>query len=311
MLLGQTIKHSGFVTILGAPNAGKSTFLNKLLESKISIVSPKAQTTRNNIKGIYTREDTQIVFTDTPGITPSDFGKLLNKWMNKYSFSAGKESDLVLFFVDVSTQHPEKGIGESELNIINNLNPKQKTILVANKVDTVKRMRADDTISVFKKKFPFHETCIISAKSGEGMDSLLEKVVSELPEGPLYFPEDYLSDQEDDFLVAEIIREKMFLLLRQELPYSIAVTVETIKDIPEKKLIDINATIHVAKKSQKGMIIGKGGQTLHDIGKSAREELEQIFGTKVALHLFVRVEERWFEKESLLKKMGYEKDFEN
>jgi len=309
-MLGQQLQHSGFVAILGAPNAGKSTFLNKILNEKVAIVSPKAQTTRTKIKGVYTTASSQIVFTDTPGITPTDFGKLLNNWMNKYSFSAGTSSDIILLFVDISSQHPEIGIRDEEKNIIDMLDKNMKVILVANKSDVVKPMRATDTIALYKKNFPFTDSVIISASTGDGIEELLTKVTEMLASGPQYFPEDFVSDQEDEFLIGEIIREKIFLQLRQELPYSCAVTVESYRDHETKEMVLIDATIHVAKKSQKGMIIGAGGKTLGNIGSAARQELEDLFGIKVGMKLHVRIEKNWFEKETLLKKVGFTKDFE-
>jgi GTP-binding protein Era len=281
-----------------------------VLKQKVSIVTPKAQTTRNNIKGIYTTDSCQVIFTDTPGITSTDFGKLLNAWMNRYSFSAAGDADLVLFFVDVSEQHPEKGIGEEEAHILSKLKENQNVILVANKVDAVKQMRADDTLAVYKKAFPFKDAKIISAEKGTGMEELLQTIISGLPEGPQYFPEDYISDTAEEFLIAEIIREKIFMNLRQELPYNTTVTVEDLKDHSSKDMLLVQATIHVAKESQKGMIIGKKGMMLNKIGKTAREELEKIYETKIGLKLFVRVEKNWNEKEKLLLKVGFKKEFE-
>jgi len=309
-MLGDKLKHSGFVTIIGIPNVGKSTFLNKVIGQKVSIVTPKAQTTRNQIRGILTQEDSQIIFIDTPGITKGNFGKLLNKWMNRYSISSTKDADLILFFVDISTQHPELGIGEEEKNILTKIPQNKKTILVANKTDLVKPMRAEDTIAVYKKHFNFFETYKISAETGDGIDILLKKIKENIPEGPQYFPEDYFSDQEPNFMASEIIREKVFLYLRQELPYSTAITVDNLRNHKTRDLLLIDATIHVSRKSHKGMIIGKKGTTLGKIGKTAREELEDLFERKIGLKLFVRIEEKWQEKENLLKKVGFQKDFE-
>ena len=310
-MLGSQLKFTGFAALIGTPNSGKSTFLNALLNEKISIVTPKAQTTRNKIRGIYTTEDTQIVFTDTPGITSTDWGKLLNSWMNKYSFSASNESDLTLFFVDVSKQHPELGIGEEEKHILERLNKKNPVILVANKCDIVKPMRVDDTIAIYSKFFKFAKTCKISALKREGIDELIELIKEYCEPGPMMFPEGASTDQDDRFLVSEIIREKLFFKLSQELPYDTVVTVERMSDHKTKNILLIDATIHVARKSQKGIVIGKQGKTLGEIGKESRKELEKIYGCQVGLKLFVRIEEKWFEKEKLLRKVGFEKDFEN
>lgn len=310
-MLGSQLKFTGFAALIGTPNSGKSTFLNALLNEKISIVTPKAQTTRNKIRGIYTAEETQIVFTDTPGITSTDWGKLLNSWMNKYSFSASNESDLTLFFVDVSKQHPELGIGEEEKHILERLNKKNPVILVANKCDIVKPMRVDDTIAVYSKFFKFAKTCKISALKREGIDELIELIKEYCEPGPMMFPEGSTTDQDDRFLISEIIREKLFYKLSQELPYDTVVTVERMSDHKKKDILLIDATIHVARKSQKGIVIGKQGKTLGEIGKESRKELEKIYGCQVGLKLFVRIEEKWFEKEKLLRKVGFEKDFEN
>ncbi|MGI6395406.1 MAG: GTPase Era [bacterium] len=308
-MLGRELEHTGFVAIIGTPNSGKSTFLNTLIQSKISIVTPKAQTTRNKIRGVFTKEDTQIIFTDTPGITSTDFGKLLNSWMNKYSFSAAYESDITLFFVDVSVQHPEKGVGIEEKHILDNLKVKTPVILVANKTDIVKKMRVDDTIAVYKKYYNFSDSASISALNGEGIEDLIGIIKKHCDKGVQLFPEDMPTDQEDSFMVSEIIREKVFMELSQELPYHTVVTIERIADHKTKDILLVDATIHVARKSQKSIVIGSKGATLGSIGKKAREELEKIYGCQVGLKLFVRVEEKWFEKERLLQKVGFEKDF--
>lgn len=309
-MLGNELKYSGFAAIIGIPNSGKSTFINTVVKSKISIVTPKAQTTRNKIRGIYNGDETQIVFTDTPGITSTDFGKLLNNWMNKYSFSAAQDSDFTLFFVDVSKQHPELGIGEEEAHILKNLSAKTPTILVVNKIDAVKPMRVDDTIAVYKKHFRFAAAFAISAQTGTGIPELLEGLKQFCQPGPQLFPEDMTTDQEDNFLVSEIIREKLFLELSQELPYSVVVTVERMHDHRTKDILMIDATIHVARDSQKGIVLGSKGSTLGKIGTAARKEIEAIYGCQVGLNLFVRVEEKWFDKERLLQKVGFEKDFD-
>ena len=309
-MLGNTLKYSGFAAIIGVPNSGKSTFLNTIVQSKISIVTPKAQTTRNKIRGIYNAPDTQIVFTDTPGITSTDFGKLLNNWMNKYSFSAAQDADFTIFFVDVSTQHPEKGIGDEEAHILKNLDKKTPVILVANKIDAVKPMRVDDTIAVYKKHFNFAASCAISAKDGTGTEELINTLKQFCKEGPQLFPEDMYTDQEDNFLVSEIIREKLFLELSQELPYSVVVTVERMHDHRTKDILLVDATIHVARDSQKGIVLGRKGATLEKIGSAARHDIEELYGCQVGLKLFVRVEEKWFDKERLLQKVGFEKDFD-
>ncbi len=308
-MLGNQLKHSGFAAIIGPPNAGKSTFMNRVLGKKVSIVTPRAQTTRNAINGILTMPDAQIVFTDTPGITKSDFGKLLNNWMNKYSFSASKEADATLFFVDVSRQHPEQGIGEEEKHILKTLDTASPVILVANKSDIVKPMRCDDTIRLYRKHYNFHAAHTISATTGAGVEALLQTVLSCLPAGPQMFPDNMDTDAPDEFLITEIIREKIFILLSKELPYHTTVTVDLTEEHQKKDMMIIHATIHVARKSQKGIVIGKNGSMLKKIGTTARHELEQLFERNIALKLFVRIEEKWFGREQSLKKVGFDKDF--
>lgn len=309
-MLGESLKHAGFVAIVGPPNAGKSTFMNFVLGKKISIVTPRAQTTRNKINGILTTADSQIVFVDTPGITKSDFGKLLNNWMNKYSFSASKDADLTLFFVDISLQHPELGPGEEEQHILENLPSSAQVILIANKSDAVKPMRCDDTIKLYNRLFSFKDSYIISAQTGDGVDALLETITTQLPSGPKMFPDGMDSDTPDEFMITEIIREKLFTYLSKELPYHTTVTIDLMKDHDSKDILLINATIHVARKSQKGIVIGKAGSMLRRIGTTARLDLESLFERHIGLKLFVRVEEKWFGQEKLLKKVGFDKNFD-
>ncbi len=306
-MLGDILEHSGFISVTGPPNSGKSTFLNKLLGRKISIVTEKAQTTRNRILGIQTTENSQLVFTDTPGITETSFGKVLNRWMNRFSFSAARDADIILFFVDTSVQHPENGMLKDEKYILSKLPENSTAILVVNKCDKVKPKRIEDTAVIYSRAFKFKNVFTISAKTGDGIPELMEGILSLIPEGPQYFPKDDITDQEDNFIISEIIREKAFSFLHQELPYSITVITDSVKH--EENLITLHASIHAARKSQKGMIIGKKGKMLKKIGSAARLELEEIFEKKVMLNLYVRVEEKWNEKENLMIKMGFTKDF--
>ncbi|HOW52324.1 MAG TPA: GTPase Era [bacterium] len=310
-MLKETLAHSGFVAVIGAPNTGKSTFLNTALGKKVSIVSPKVQTTRNAIRGIHTTDDAQIVFVDTPGITADDFGKMLNDWMNRTAYSKAHEADAVLLFVDVTTQHPEQGPGKEELEIIGKLKVACPVFLVANKVDAVKKMRADDTLAVIGKQYPFAGTFTISALNGTGVPELLTAITNLLPPGPQYFEAEDPSDQSDEFLAAEIIREKMYGLLQYELPYHTAVVVEQIVDHEQvANMLVIHATINVARKSQKAIVIGEKGKMLKEIGTQARIELQTLFNKKIHLELHVRIEENWFASERSLKKLGFEKDFD-
>lgn len=309
-MLGESLKHSGFVAIVGPPNAGKSTFMNFVLGKKISIVTPRAQTTRNKINGILTTADTQTIFIDTPGITKSDFGKLLNNWMNKYSFSASKDADITLFFVDVSKQHPEMGPGLEEAHILETLQKTATVFLIANKSDIVKPMRSDDTIRLYNQLFPFKKNFVISAETGDGVKELLQEIEEILPPGPKMFPDEMDSDAPNEFMVTEIVREKLFTYLSKELPYHTTVTIDLMKNHDTKDILLIHATIHVARKSQKGMVIGKAGSMLRKIGTAARLDLETLFERHIGIKLFVRIEEKWFEQENLLKKVGFNKDFE-
>jgi len=310
-MLGESLQHAGFVAIVGPPNAGKSTFMNRVLGKQISIVTPRAQTTRNKINGILTTADAQIIFIDTPGITKSDFGKLLNNWMNKYSFSASKDADLTLFFVDVSQQHPEMGLGDEEKHILENLPTSASVFLIANKQDAVKPMRCNDTVALYNRHFSFKQSFIISAEKGDGVDQLLKEITQLLPSGPKMFPDGMDSDSPDDFMITEIIRGKIFTFLSKELPYHTTVTIDLIKDHDTKNILLINATIHVARKSQKGIVIGKAGSMLRKIGSTARTDLESLFERQVGLKLFVRIEEKWYGQEKLLKKVGFDKDFDD
>jgi len=308
-MLKERLAHSGFVAVVGAPNTGKSTFVNTVIGKKITIVSPKVQTTRIAIRGIYTTTDAQIVFVDTPGITPTDFGKCLNNWMNRTAIARAGEADLVLFFVDATLQHPEQGIGEEDRSALEKIRTTAPLYLVVNKCDAVKKMRVTDTISLFSKHRSFAKSFAISALTGEGIPSLLDTVVAHLPEGPQYFDEHTPSDLPDEQFAAEVIREKIFFTLHQEIPYHSAVTVEEITDHEKRSdILVIRATIHVSRPSQKAIVIGENGRTLKKIGSLAREELEILFGKKIFLQLHVRVEEKWYDNEKLLRRMGMEKE---
>jgi len=267
------------------------------------------QTTRTPIRGIHTTENAQIVFVDTPGITPTDLGKELNRWMNRTATARAQEADLVLFFVDATAQHPEQGIGEEDRAALEKIKTPAPLYLVVNKCDAVKKMRVDDTIAVFSKEHPFTGSFRISALTGDGMTELLTAVIERLPEGPQYFEAEVSSDLPDEQFAAEIIREKIFLTLHQELPYHTTVTVEEIRDHETRPdMLVIRGTVHVARASQKAIVIGEKGSMLKKIGSLAREELEHLFGKKIFLHLHVRVEEKWFDDERLLRKRGIEKE---
>ena len=290
---------SGFVSIIGRPNVGKSTLLNAILGEKIAIVSKKPQTTRNKIRGIKNTEDAQIIFLDTPGIHTTK--GYLNEFMIKEAMSSLKDVDNIIYLVEAT-----KNIGEEDVFIIKNLNNvKCHIILGINKVDMAPKDKLLPLIDEYSRLFPFKEIIPLSAAKGEGIDKLLRLIIELLPEGPKYFQEELLTDLPERFIAAEIIREKVFELTKQEIPYSTAVVVERFKEDPKKKLVSISATINIERDSQKGIIIGKGGGMLKQIGTRARIDIERLLGTKVYLELFVKVLKDWTKDKRLLKEFGY------
>ncbi len=290
---------SGFVSIIGRPNVGKSTLLNRILGEKIVITSDKPQTTRNRIQGIHNVPGAQIVFIDTPGIHQAR--SRLNKYMVEVALSAIREVDLVLFLVEAN-QKP----GEQEQEIIDVLTGATAPVfLVLNKVDLTEKGAVLERIAAYKDRFPFREIVPVSAGTGDGVEHLVELVRKALPEGPVYFPDDILTDVPERFIAAEIIREKVFRMTRDEIPYATAVEVDSFKEREDGGLVSIAATITVERDSQKGIIIGKKGAMLKKIGSSARSEIEKLLNTKVFLELFVRVRKDWSEDERMLKELGY------
>jgi len=290
---------SGFVAIVGAPNVGKSTLLNQLLGQKISITSKKPQTTRNRIVGILQRPAAQIVFVDTPGIHAAT--KALNVRIVEAATNALGDVDLVLLLTDASTSAQE-----AERVLLGKLERvRQPLILAINKIDLVQRPRLLEQIAGWDQRFRFDEIVPISARSGEQVDRLTAAVEERLPEGPALFPLDDLTDVPERFLVAEWIREKVFRLTGQEVPYAAAVTVDTFKEDAVKGLVEIAATIHVERASQKGIIIGKKGVKLKQIGSEARRDIEQLLQRKVFLTLFVRVQKNWSRDARALRRFGY------
>lgn len=288
---------SGFVAIIGAPNAGKSTLLNQVLGQKISITSKKPQTTRDRILGIVNRPGSQIVFVDTPGIHKSS--TLLNKRIVDQALQAVEDVDLILFMVDaVSRNHA------AENQIISRLHKAKKPVILAlNKIDVAKKADLFLLVEKFSPVFDFKAVIPISASQNIQVPQLMDEVEKHLPKGPRLFPEDTFTDVSEKFLVKEIVREKVFRLTGMEIPYSSAVTVDAF-DV-EKKLIVIHATIHVVRSSQKGIIIGKKGAMLSRIGTLARIDMEKMLGTRVLLKLFVRVTKDWVSNQRILNELGY------
>jgi len=290
---------SGFVTIIGRPNVGKSTLMNQFIGRKISIVSKRPQTTRNTIQSILTGEDFQVIFIDTPGLhRPRN---KLGEYMVKVAEDTLNEIDLILYIVE-----PDVKIGEGDLEIIEKLKKvKKPIILVINKIDTVSKERILESIASFKEKNEWSEIVPISALNGENIDKLLELILKYLPEGPKYFPDDMITDQPERFIVAELIREKMLELLEDEVPHGIAVDIESFKEREDKPIIDISAIIYCEKESHKGIIIGKNGRMLKQIGERARIDIENLLGTKVYLQLWVKVKRDWRNISGYLKMFGY------
>ena len=288
---------SGFITIVGRPNVGKSTLLNVIVGEKIAAVSEKPNTTRNRIVGVKTLPDSQLVFLDTPGIHKARGG--LAKVMVHTAMNTIGEADVILMMIEV-----DDPFGRGDSFIVNSL-PKP-SILVINKIDTVKKSRILDIIARSQKfEGRFLEVIPISALKADGIDDLVKTVKNYLPQGPKYFPDDMITDQPERFLVAELIREKIFNLMRQEIPYKTAVVIEDFQDVPERNLVRISALIYVERNNHKGMIVGEKGQMLKEIGSLARIDIERILGAKVYLELWVKVKEMWTQRKELVREFGY------
>ena len=289
---------SGFVAIVGRPNVGKSTFMNYVLGQKIAIMSDKAQTTRNKIQGVYTKEDAQIVFLDTPGIHKPKHE--LGEFMVKSAYSALKEVDAVLFMVNVSEKR-----GPGDDFIIEKLKGiKTPIFLVLNKIDLVTPEVLLERVESYKDALDFAGVFPISVLQGNNVNELMEGLINALPEGPQYYPADQITDHPEYFVVSELIREKILQLTQEEIPHSVAVTVDKMqKDEFDK--VHVYANIIVERKSQKGIIIGKGGRLLKEIGTQARRDIQQLLGNKVYLELWVKVEKDWRKRKSNLQEYGY------
>lgn len=292
--------HSGFVSIIGRPNVGKSTMLNRILGDKITITSDKPQTTRNRVQGIFNRPDAQIIFVDTPGIHQPR--SILNKFMVETALASIKGVDVVLFLVEADSA--SAGRERQILEILKDA--EVPVILVFNKIDLVEKEALLEMISSFAPLHPFREIIPVSALNGDGVERLVNLVCRYLPEGPRYFPDDILTDLPERFIVAEIIREKVFRMTRDEVPYSVAVMIDSFKERDDGSLISISATINVERDSQKGIIIGKKGEMLKKIGTQARKDIEELLGSRVFLELFVKVRRDWSESKHMLKEFGYE-----
>ncbi|WP_305041849.1 GTPase Era [Geoalkalibacter sp.] len=293
------ILRSGFVGIIGRPNVGKSTLLNRVLGQKISITSNKPQTTRNRILGICNRPGEQILFLDTPGIHRAQGP--LHRYMVEQALSTCGGVDLVLYLVEAPLG-PLRGADEVLERVAASGRP---LFLVINKIDQVPRPRLLEIIESYRR-YDFAEVVPVSAMTGEGVDGLLNTIGRYLPEGPRYYPADQLTDLPERFIVAEFIREKVMRRTREEIPYGCAVAVETFTEKPEQNLVVIQAVIHVEREAHKRIVIGNKGQMLRTVGSEARKSIEALLGTRVYLELFVRVQKDWTRSERLVRDLGYE-----
>ncbi len=293
---------SGFVSIIGRPNVGKSTFLNRVVGQKIAIMSDKPQTTRNKIQGVFTEDDAQIVFIDTPGIHKPKHK--LGDFMVKVAQDSIKDVDATLFMINAN-----EGFGRGDEFIIEKLQgSRSPVILVINKIDTIHPDQLFDLINKYKDLFQFAEIVPISALQGNNVDRLLKVIKTYLPEGPQYYPANQVTDHPERFIISELIREKVLHLTREEVPHSIAVIIEQIERRPEGNAIYVNATIVVERSSQKGIIIGKQGSMLKEVGKRARLDIENLLDTKVFLELWVKVQKDWRNRMSQLRDLGFRED---
>ncbi|HIJ55105.1 MAG TPA: GTPase Era [Deltaproteobacteria bacterium] len=290
---------SGFVIIVGAPNVGKSTLLNRVLGEKISITSKKPQTTRNRILGVVHRPCSQMVFIDTPGIHRAE--NIFNIRIVGVALGAMGDADLILLMIDVT--HPDPSSDAILLEALKKQN--RPVILAVNKIDGVDKAKILEVIEEWAALYEFREVVPVSAKQGTQIDTLLEVMETALPHGPPYFPEDSITDIPERFIAAEMIREKVFRLTGQEIPYSIAVTVEVFSEDVNRGLVKIHASIHVERDSQKGIVIGNGGRKLKQIGEVARKDIERMLGSQVFLKLFVRVQKNWSKDTKALRQFGY------
>ena len=290
---------SGFVTVVGRPNVGKSTLLNHIIGEKISIISNKPQTTRNKIQLVYTEPEFQVVFLDTPGIQMPK--NKLGEYMLKVSRSTLEEVDLITFMVDESMK-----TGKLDNYIIEQLKSiETPIILLINKTDKLNKDEVNQLMQKYKDMNMFKDIIPISAINGTNIDSYINSIKKLLPSGPQYFPEDMITDQPERLIISEIIREKALKNLEEEVPHGIFVEIEKISEREKKNLIDVHAIIYCEKQSHKGIVIGKGGKMLKRIGKEARTDIERLLGSQVNLQLWVKVEKNWREKEGKVRRFGY------
>ncbi|MFC7681510.1 GTPase Era [Paenibacillus sp. GCM10028914] len=289
---------SGFVAIIGRPNVGKSTLMNQVIGQKIAIMSDKPQTTRNKIHGVYTTNNSQVVFLDTPGIHKRQ--SKLGDYMNQTALGTLGEVEAILFLVDAS-----EGFGGGDRFIVEQLKQiRTPVILVMNKIDKIEPQALLPLIEEYRKLHDFAEIIPISARLGNNVNTLLEQIEKYLPAGPQYYPEDQVTDHPEQFVCAELIREKILHMTREEVPHSIAVTIEDMK-VEENGTVHISAVIFVERDSQKGIVIGKQGSVLKEVGRQARQDIQRLLGSKIFLELWVKVKKDWRNQDRVLKDLGF------
>jgi GTP-binding protein Era len=300
--MSKEIFRSGFVSILGRPNVGKSTLINQVIGQKIAIMSDKPQTTRNKIQGVYTTDQGQIVFIDTPGIHKPK--TKLGDFMVKAATSTLKEVDLVLFLIDVVD-----GYGAGDQFIMDQLEGvKTPVFLILNKIDQVEPEKLLPIIANYSERFPFAEIIPISALQGNNVNTMLEQILLRLPEGPQYYPADQVTDHPERFVVAELVREKILELTREEIPHSIAVEIEQMKPRENSETVYISAVIYTERDSQKRIIIGNKGTMLKEVGQRARQDIEALLGNKIFLELWVKVKKDWRNQALQLRNFGFQEE---
>ncbi|WP_411953472.1 GTPase Era [Alkalibacillus sp. S2W] len=294
--------HSGFIAIIGRPNVGKSTFMNRVIGEKIAIMSDKPQTTRNKIQGVLTTDQTQYVFIDTPGVHKPKHR--LGDFMVQSAINTLNEVDVIMFMVNA-----DESFGKGDEYIIERLKQvKNPVVLVINKIDEVHPDELLPIIDTYRKQLDFEDIVPISALEGNNTEELLNVLSKHLPEGPQYYPEDHLTDHPERFIISEFIREKVLHHTHEEIPHSIAVVIDSIKEREDQDMIDVQATIVVERNSQKGIIIGKQGKMLKQIGSEARTDIESLLGTGIYLELWVKVQKDWRNRQFHLRDYGYRED---
>lgn len=293
---------SGFISIIGRPNVGKSTFLNHVVGQKIAIMSDKPQTTRNKVQGVVTSDNAQIIFIDTPGIHKPKHK--LGDFMMKTARNTLKEVDVIMFMVNA-----DEPIGRGDRFIIEMIeNTKTPVFLVINKIDLVHPDKLLEIITSYTTEYEFAEIVPISAINGNNIDRLMETLTKYLPDGPKYYPDDQVTDHPERFIISEMIREKVLHLTREEIPHSVAVVIEKIEREEDREMVNIQATIILDRDSQKGIVIGKKGVLLKEIGTKARHDIVMLLGSKVFLELWVKVQKDWRNKPGQLKEFGFRED---